>query len=186
MPNPFFKGQLNTSRTRVERPRPVMPVPEQYAGDNNPYRGIEAHGVEANARPAIDPDTSAIDIENARPVPYEPFEKEETPVPVRIIRGEGDTGREYRQFWTDRRSVTDGVSPLLGRDDNRVTATITNTDAAKTVYIASNFADLAQRGYPLSPGKDRTIAGEMPVFVSSADGTAVIIGMYVETTVKEP
>lgn len=182
MPNPFSRSQLVTSKTNVERPKPITPVLERVQGENHPYRGLEDHGVD-NVYDPTDPVTNTVDIDG-RPVKieYVPEEKIPEPVPVRIVQ---ESSREYRQFWTDRITLSDGRSSILGRDNNRITARVVNTDAAKTVWIASNNADLALRGYPLGPGKELPISGEMPVYAMATDGTGVVLGLYVETSVPE-
>lgn len=183
--NPLLSVQTNTSKTNVQRPEPVTPVMESIDGQNLAWRGVNVdHGVTPTDKSEL-PDTYEVDVSgNAKSVDiYSPPEKEENPIPVFVVNGK--TAREYRAFWTDRRTVTDGVSSLLGRDDQRVTARIRNMDTTKTVWIASNFGDLAMRGYPLVPGVELTVAGEMPIYVASADGTPVTIGLYVETVIPE-
>jgi hypothetical protein len=183
--NPLLMTNMNRSKTNVERPTPVTPEMEVVEGHNLPWRGINSdHGVKPNDD-SVNPDPYSVDVSGtAKHVDmYEKPEHETNPIPVYIVNS--TTAREYREFWTDRRTVTDGVSSLLGRDNNRVTARLRNTDAAKTMYVASNFADLALRGYPLAPGTELTIAGEMPVYVCTTDGTAATVGMYVETVVPE-
>lgn len=182
MANPLLQTQRNTSKNKTERPQAITPVMESYAGENNTWRGIETHGVEPIYDPA-DPNTFSVDI-NGRPtlIEYEDLPKDVPVVPVKIVQ---DTMREYRQFWTDRVTLTDGRSSILGRDDRRVTARIVNTDAAKTVWVASSPADLQLRGYPIAPGQTLTINGEMPVYAVASDGSPVVVGVYVETTVPE-
>lgn len=188
MPNPLFRVQRNTSKTNVKRPEPIEPVPEKVHGQNLPYRGInQEHGVEPNV-PSEEPDAYMVDVTgSAKPVNiYMKPEKAVEPVPVKIVRDDNETGREYRQFWTDRYTVTDRPTQVFGRDDQRVTSRLLNTDAAKTVYIASNPADLSMRGYPLGPGKELTINGEMPVYaIAAVTGDSSILGVYVETVVPE-
>lgn len=188
MPNPFsdprygMRGFSASRAAATNRPEPITPVVESYAGVNETWRGIEDHGVKPEYDPA-DPETNTVDI-NGRPVvfDYEQAPLIQEPVPVRIVQ---EAGREFRTFWTDRVTLSTGISSLLGRDDRRVKALIINTDAAKTVWVASSTADLVQRGYPLGPGKELNISGEMPVYAVATDGSGVIVGLYVETTVPE-
>lgn len=188
MPNPLIRlGSAVQSRAAdAKRPKPIDPVLEEVDGDNNPYRGLYTdHGVEPTDKPQINPDTFTVDVTgHAKPIAvYEKETPEPDPIPVKVVQS---SGREYRRFWTDRLSVQNGTQ-VLGRDDQRVTARLVNIDPAKTIYVGSSNEDLAQRGYPLGPGKELTIAGEMPVWVSSADGTQLVgaLGMYVETVVPE-
>lgn len=183
MPNPFARTQLNTSKSRTtERPEPLTPVMEHVAGENHAWRGLEDHGVD-DVDLGIDPATNTVNIDGRNVlVEYEGEPKIVDPVPVYIV---AETSREYRQFWTDRFTTTDGLSSMLGRDDRRISARVVNTDDAKTVYIASSTADLAQRGYPLEPGRELEIRSEMPVYAIAADGTNVTVGLYVETVVPE-
>lgn len=183
MPNPFARTQINTSKNQgTERPEPLTPVMERIHDENHPWRGTEDHGVD-DVHDYVDPVTSTVDIDG-RPthIDYEPEPTIVEPVPVYLVQ---ESSREYRQFWTDRFTTTDGRSSMLGRDNNRVTALVLNTEGAKTVWIASNPADLALRGYPLGPGKELRINGEMPVYAIASDGTNVTVGLYVETVVPE-
>lgn len=183
MPNPLMRlGTPVQSRSQTDRPSPITPLMEEVEGTNNPYRGLEDHGVDPNSK-AHDPDTSTVDVTGrSKPGTVYIVQKEpETPVPVKIVQ---DSGREYREFWTDRLAVSNSVQ-LLGRDDHRVSSRVQNVDAAKTVWIASGRDDLALRGWPLGPGKELSINGEMSVYAQSVDGTQVTVALYVETVVSE-
>lgn len=184
MPNPLLRARMNQSGVATNRPVPVEPVPETVDGDNWPYRGIVDHGVDATNKPQLDPITNEVDTTGkAKPYTYEVQHAEPDPIPVRIVRT--DFGREFREFWTDRITVTtDRPVSLLGRDENRVTVRLMNTDTTNTVYIASSAGDLALRGYPLMPGKDLTVTGEMAVY-AIANGASCVLAMYAETVVPE-
>lgn len=181
MPNPFFRGITNTSK-RPTRPEPITPVMEQYSGENNAWRGIEDHGVTPEFDSA-DPITSTVDV-NGRPTPitYEDPEKIADPIPVRIVQS---GSREYRVFWTDRVTLKDMPTEIIGRDDDRSSVTILNTDAAKTIWIANDQTELVMRGYPLGPGKEKTIGTEMPIYAIATDSSAVVVGVIVEKSIQE-
>lgn len=182
MPSPFHRVQLATSKNKVERPEPITPVVESYAGNNNAWRGIQDHGVTPEYDPA-DPTTYTVDI-NGRHVPikYEKPPVIDEPIPVRIVQ---DAGREFRTGYTDRITIGDRSVQVLGRDDTRIKASLLNTDSAKTVWIAFEQADLSLRGYPLLPGKELSVTVETDVWAISADGTNVTVGIYVEKSVPE-
>lgn len=162
------------------RPEPIPPVPEeQYRDDNNAYRGVDVHGVDGAKAEAED----YWGLEGRPVVVYADEPKEETVVPVRIVSGE--SSREFRRFRTDRRSVDGTPSEIVGRNDERRSLKITNMSADKTVYVASDRADLALTGYPLAAGKEFTTTSEDAVYMVSADGTSVLLAILSEYTVSE-
>lgn len=184
MPSPFLRTQLNIGKKPV-RPEPLTPTPENYAGENQTWRGIQDHGVTPQYDPS-DPETYTVDVNGRKvPIKYEPPESEPDPIPVRIVQS---TAREYRRFQTDRLSVranTGLPTQLVGKDDNRVNIKVVNPSADKTVYIANEATDLLLRGYPLGPGKEWSSITEEDVWAISADTTDVVVGITVDKVVPE-
>lgn len=189
MPNPLatpvsvFRNRFSTSR------EPQAPVPENtYEGDNIPYRGIEDHGVDGGKQEPY-PDYATGHDEAGRHVPvYEPEPASPEPVPVYVVRQEG-SGMELRRWRTQRITVsarTDALqTQIVGRSEQRTTVTFVNTDATRTVWIGPDRDLLASDGFPLGPGKDRTITSEDGFYAQSADGLPIACGVIVEYSVAE-
>lgn len=147
--NPFVKtGPQNLSKEDTTVKRGIPPVPEDYAGYNLPYRGIETHGVEPNAEPQRTPG-----YEEGRPTVYEAVPQDQEPVPVRIVQEESD---EQPKFSTARTHVVAGRQPmqLLGRDEDRYRLLIANRSVDKHVYIGAKSEYVAGNGYQLDAGTD--------------------------------
>lgn len=186
MPNPLLKVQLNRSKSRVDRPEPIPPVAEnQYADDNIPYRGIETHGVPIGNPDFDDPDVYVVG--DGRPViVYDEEEDDREPIPVRIV---SSGSREYRRFRTDRMTVggtgNAQVVQVVGKNDARTNLKIRNMSADKTLYIASDQADVMITGYPLTAGQEFTTTAESPVYAYSVDGSSVTVAVYYEYAVRE-
>lgn len=189
MPNPLVNVSAIRGKFRTNR-EPMQPVPEgQYRTTNHPYRGTEEHGVEITDDDGLYPDYADGHDEGGRLVPvYEHPEPVSEPVPVYVVHGP-DNQREFRRWRTGRPTIsarTDALTTqIVGRSDQRTTVTIINTDAAKTVYIGPDRDVLSTDGYPLGPGKEKTLTSEDGLYALSADGTPVVCGVIIEYSVTE-
>jgi hypothetical protein len=179
MRSPFVSLPKNLSRR--EQTERVQPVPEEYEGENQPYRGIQEHGVTPDETPMRTPPHN-----EGRPVTYEAPVEEPVPVPVRIV---GEYGREIRLGQTDAVTLVKGQTrQLLGKDDKRISALIRNLDEAETVYIGftDNISAYAG-GYPLEPDQEISLIVQGAVWVFYPEtGTAdsIRIGFLTQYSVE--
>lgn len=172
MPNPLLRMTAR-SKTNTDRPVAIAPVPEEYEGHNNPYRGTEEHGVTPNTQPH-DPDVYGVDPDNPNQghlVKIEMSDKEPDPIPVRVVQ---EYKRELRRFGSDRISLdfTTVNNPagrpieLLGRSDSRSSVKLINLDGTNTILVSNTREEINVRGYPLLPGKELSLTTEDPIFVA--------------------
>lgn len=179
MRSPLIPLPANLSR-RNQTDR-VQPTPERYAGENNPYRGVQEHGVEPTEE-SMQPPAHA----EGRPVVYEEPPEEQEPVPVRIV---GEFGREIRLGQTDSVTLLKGQKrQLLGKDDKRISALVRNMDEAETVYIGftNNISSFAG-GYPLEPNAEMplVVQGEVWMFYpESGTADSVRVGFLTQYSVE--
>lgn len=143
MPNPIMSMfPRNTGQRPQKEDMDIEPVPEHYAGYNNPYRGTETHGVE----PTVDP----------RPVPthaefveetFEPPIPEADPIPVVVVTQGGREIRRSRIF--QGKANANQNNQLVGRDEMRVKIRVKNLGASD-VYIGNNNNTAnAAHGWPI-------------------------------------
>lgn len=136
MPSPFLGGRIVTSKTNVDRPVAIEPVPEHYAGDNNPYRGIENHGV-ASDSPWRETDEDMPDHDGRLVTVFDQDNEEPDPIPVRIVNRSSVERRAFRVIISYAGGMNTGRAiQILGQDDSRTAATIINRNAVGTVFIA--------------------------------------------------
>lgn len=111
----------------------VEPQLEQYAGQNNPFRGTEQHGVPFEAEPYADPLSH-----DGVPVEYEAPEPAPDPVPVRIVQ---DSAQEVSRWDGATFPITEGLRALLivGRNEKRFSLSITN-EGPDPVYLSPTAA----------------------------------------------
>lgn len=186
MPNPLLGGRINTSRRRdAERPTPITPVPEDYAGDNIPYRGVVPHGApvkddwrDPETDMPVRPDGRLVDV-------YEHEEPAPAPIPVRIIGSDSD---ERPTFRTMRMHLRDGVPVLLlGRDYRRQTVTIRNDTAGKFLLIANAQDQIQMNAYRLAQANFSGLTlgkgGAEDIWVASEDGTEMDVTVVWETSI---
>ena len=144
MVNPLVNKALKTSKD-PQHHEPVQPVPEHYAGDNNPYRGIEPHGVKPTFRPG-DPEMEYDNGEASRLAHYVEAEPEPEPIPVRIVSDKGSVTamRSFRvQLPQDGTPVR-----ILGEMRERKNAMIhAGPNFGTDFAIASDPAQLANFGW---------------------------------------
>lgn len=182
MRNPLI-GRVNTTKKSMVDRTPIEPMPEEYVGDNNPYRGIEPHGVQPIYRPIPTPGYSGI-IE----VEYEPEPEELAPVAVRVVNTSPKFVRKARASTVTLQGMGEfgNATQLLPDDDSRTKVEITNTHASVTVYIGfdANVKSFAG-GFPLAPGKSTTTNTQESIYVFFASGTDVTIGWLADYEIAE-
>ena len=170
MPNPFVELPRNRSRRIDVEREPIEPVPEEYAGDNNPYRGIETHGVAPTERPSPVPKfTSGVEVEYLDEV------REPEPVPVRIVQSGPEFKRTFRVDGHQYNYSDFGGRPfrLLPREPYRVKVTIIATNGLFEMYIgASDQLKDWSGGYPISRGRSVSIETTVVICPLIADSSA--------------
>lgn len=143
MPSPFHFPMNQSRRHMADDREPVPPIPEAYEGDNNPYRGTEAHGVAPTVEPRPVPGHAS-----GRVVEFDPPLPEPEPIPVVVV----NTGaRELRRsrFYQPRANILNPTQ-LVGRDEQRITVKVKNLGAT-TIYISDDASTAnAQHGWPLA------------------------------------
>lgn len=153
-----------------EKPDAAEPQPEKYAGDNNPYRGTETHGVAADnePRPTQGYATRGVPIRTETPPPNV------EPVPVRIVEEGGREIRTARTGVVYAAGTASGNAKLfLGRDENRTFTRIKNSSAV-TVYIShiqSTVASAAMNGFPISAGESYETQTQEELYAAAPDST---------------
>jgi hypothetical protein len=121
MPNPLLKlgNGANRGQRAPDRPQPVQPVPEHYAGSNHPYRGIEDHGVTDTVKPDDD-----MSYDGARDAFFEIEPPAPDVVPVRIVQQDGQRSRRKCRTRQVPFNVDDPPTQILSRNDRRISARI--------------------------------------------------------------
>lgn len=143
MPSPFHFPMNQSRRHMADNREPLPPVPEAYEGDNNPYRGTEAHGVAPTVEPRPVPGHAS-----GRVVEFDPPLPEPEPTPVVVVNTGARELRRSRIFTS--RAGTPAPVQLVGREEERITVKIKNVGAS-TVYIADEAATAnANHGWPLA------------------------------------
>ena len=129
-----YKPEENMTQMGDSQVEAIAPVPENYVGDNIPYRGVVNHGVPVD-EPFIE--TDELEEEENPPTEYVPPVDEQDPVPVKIVQ---ETSRE-RVYWRAN-GYTIGTIPIcvLSRNDRRKRAEIRNVigiaGGATTLHVA--------------------------------------------------
>ncbi len=178
MPNPFVRiGATNVGHQPQER---FQPIPESYVGDNNPYRGIENHGVD----PTCDPREIEEYQDSQIKVHYEDEPEIPDPIPVRIVTEKSIELHRWRVVRTMTKE--NEAVQLLGRMRTRTIMQIKNLDATKTLYLAPEI-NLATStfGWPVAPGEkfDLDNVPDDEVYGISSDGTVIQVGiLYMYST----
>lgn len=180
--NPLTKlGPMRTSK-KPQRPTPEQPVPEAYAGHNNPYRGVEAHGVEPTEEPLDE-----LDYSDGRLVEYEEPEQQPEPVPVRVVT---EGSRELKKFRpvVAHAGGTDRGRPfqILGADDTRDRATIHNNNTA-TVYIGSTPEEASvANGFPIEENGTYATSSQDELYAFINQAAIAEVRIAIEYTVGVP
>ena len=157
MPNPLARVQV-TSKEPPKRPDAIPPVPEHYEGDNNPYRGIEDHGV----KPDVKPSPTQADWDTREGRTYMAPAEEYEPIPVRIVQQHGN---ELRRMRVHRMSVDNSRGQqLVGRNLARQSILVSNPDGANN-QIIGHSREFPLGGLILIHGKDVTLYTHDDVYV---------------------
>jgi hypothetical protein len=179
-PSPLIR--LGQAKTSAEAPNRVTPVPEHYAGTVFPYRGTETHGVDPSTEVTIDPEEA--DYGTTVAVPLEPVEKEQEPVPVKIV-GEGGPG-ELRTWFIIREYVRTGEGPrrIVGQDENRTKVKIRNLHAADTLWIMAEPYNDTNFGYPILAGAELELTAVTDVWAKVGAAADISVACLIETSIK--
>lgn len=179
VPSPFVRGRVVTSKP-VDRPTPIAPVPEDYAGDNVPYRGVVDHGapVDDNFRdPETDmpvrPDGRLVDV-------YEHEETHHEPIPVYIVNRSSRERRTFRSVTAYAGGTNFGARQILGQDETRTRATIRNNSLGVDLWISDTAAGATDySGYLIKQDETYTTESQEPIYawVNNADGMRVPIAV---------
>lgn len=177
MPNPLaVPGPQRDTSTQTQHKEAYTPRTEAYEGDNNPYRGTEAHGVEPTEDPTNIPGWNSESI----PVPVEIETPDPDPIPVRIVSGE--SAQEFKRW----RVATEYASPegrrIVNALDTRTILKVRNSSDAVTVFVGPDESVSAFTGYPLGPGQEITLTTTEDVWGIAAE--QVLISVLYEYTVR--
>lgn len=161
--------------------RALEPVPEVYSGNNNPYRGIEQHGIDAGTEPSPTQgygDTIAVEL-----APEEPLQD---PVPVIVVN---ESAREQKD-WSVQNWPIDNVDPrpvmIAGLDVRRVSLKLRNT-GTNSAYLNKNAEGASPAwGWELKANETIDLDAQTPVWanvdVSTANSAMVqTLAIYSET-----
>jgi len=135
------------------------------AGQFNPYRGMDVHGV---ASPDVWQDVPAPDTATAEvPVYQEPVEPE--PIPVRIVSEAARELRTHRVGTVPIKPLSE-VTVVLGRHESRVRALVTNTGTIP-VYVVNDRSGQSFNGFPLAINATYEFTDEDALYIVN-DGSA--------------
>lgn len=180
VPNPFMRGRVVTSK-RVDRPEPITPVVEEYAGDNVPYRGTVDHGApysddfrETFEDMSLRPDGRLVDV-------YESEDTETDPIPVYIVNQSSRERRAFRSVVAYAGGTDYGrARQLLGQDESRTRATIYNKSTGIDLWI-SDSAETANSvsGFYVKDGTSYVTESQEPIYATAVQpgDLAVYIGI---------
>jgi hypothetical protein len=161
-------------------PDRMQPVPEQVAGTNFPYRGMETHGVDpGDVQITVDPEEA--DYGTTVAIPLEPEESEPDPVPVRIV---SEGGNELKEFRVIREYCRGGESSrrIIGQDEDRSKVRIKNLHASDSLYVSDiAFNDIGM-GYPIASGSELELTSKTPVYARAGSTNDIPVAMIVEWT----
>jgi hypothetical protein len=135
--------------------QPLEPLPEAYVGVNNPYRGIEQHGVESPHRAQPVPgygDTVQVEYESPAPL--------QEPVPVIVVN---ESAKEERDWGATSFTVTDVCQQILGRDERRTVLKVLNL-GPNTVYLHPDAHATTWMGFPVAINASETFESETAVY----------------------
>lgn len=176
MVNPLLRKKAATTNESdghmVDPPKdyPVLDQ-EKYAGQNFPYRGTQAHGVEPTHAPV---DVPEWDDEREGILYDEPI-GEADPVPVRIITG---YGRELRKWRTSSVLVSNTPVQLAGRADNRTRLRIQPTTLPETLAVEYELilfnAAIAALGSADSASYDASELNRLRVVIQSSGANVTL------------
>lgn len=178
MRNVLLKRQMVTSKTDVERPTSVEPVPESVSGHVNAYRGMEQHGVEPTANYAAMPgfDESDEPLES-----YAPREEPADPIRVIVVNQSARERRNMRTVVGYAGSDTGNATAVLGADRARSSARIRNTHDTAVVYISHEERTAnAMSGYPIRAGEYYDTHTQAEVYAKSDQTENIPVAIAIE------
>lgn len=182
MPNPFIKaGPANTS-SGGDGGLPIgrQPVPEAYVGLNNPYRGVETHGV-APTESWVDTPENDMSID----VVVEEPEPEQEPVPVRIVTERSDAQKRFRVLrGITNPKVGNVFLPMIaiGSGPNMSKRKVFNLGTVALYIGPEQQQASAASGFPIlaNTSEDLGESTDSAIWIDSADGTAQPYAILVE------
>jgi hypothetical protein len=180
MPNPLIQRQRNISTKPLDHDDAIPPRVDSYEGDNNPYRGIENHGVESKNRLSDVPEEFA--PEDYKIIPYDSEDKDIDPIPVRVVHG--PTEREFRTFLTGRAYATANASCIVARDFTRSKVRLRNISGV-TVWLSNTPSVQVFSGYPIPTQTEFVYEGNSEIWAVSEDGNQQAIAILTEYTIAE-
>ncbi len=168
-------------RTSKEAPdRPIEPRPEAYEGFNNPYRGVNDHGVpmEYDVLPPI---VHGDDTENYEPAP-EPI----APIPVTVVNSKTGRDRHKLRTFSFYANGSSGSSPMLGLDRTRTKLTLVCTGANVRIATEPISSGDAPHKSAAIENMSLTLETHEPIYVLwNGSGDGGYISVIVEYTMPE-
>lgn len=162
-------------------PNREIPEPEHVAGEeyNQPYRGMEDHGVTPPYKATAVPN---YDDEREGYLPTPP-EKEEEPIPVRVVQ---EFSKELKKFRVYTTTVATGTAVnLCGRNEARSAIHIKNMAASGFIWISHSLSLCNDTfGYAIASRGEIVINTENPVYCYAATADSQVCVME-EYTVSE-
>jgi hypothetical protein len=153
------------------------PRAEDYAGDNNAYRGVESHGVAKTVDPI---DVSGYD--GTVPVVYDQPAPEPVPVPVRIV---SESARE-RKMWRVNRYLVNSVAPVrvVNALETRTDLHIHNAGPNDVFLSPESHSATEGFGFPVAAGGSLSLNSEESVWGSVRNGESAELRILTEYTVE--
>lgn len=154
------------------------PRAEDYAGDNNPYRGIQNHGVSPSAQPSDVPGW-----DGAALVPVEPDEPPQEPVPVRIVN---ESAHEIDAWNGTTFFLNRPNEPVLiaGQLETRKSLNVTNEGPDPVFLHPSNNGSVGLAAVRLAPGGSFSLDNGAEVFAFVDGATTALVRVVWEYTVE--
>lgn len=166
MPNPLVRlGQSITSKPVPERPQPVTPVMDNPAGHNNPWRGIQDHGVAPNNEPEA-PGTL---LDTKAGIHYQEPKPEIDPIPVLVVNEYGREMRKWRPFRSF--AMIANSTQLIGRNMARSSLYIRNISDTVSIWVSPEpNITIGLNAFEIEPNTDLTINTQDDVWVLAGTG----------------
>lgn len=170
--------------------------PEWEPGDNIPGRGAVIHRPNDPApveqrvvptdhtgwNPSEEP-TDPVEVADYHQLGYGEAEEEPAfvqPIPVNIV--DFPDPFHMRQARLYSIPVMDHPVRVVGRDDARVMAKLTNNDDTETIYLGTDLTLNTASGYHLMPGQTAEIATQGEIYAMASN--APVVSVCLETSVR--
>lgn len=185
MPNPLMSGRVVTSKTNVDRPVAIEPVEEHYAGDNNPYRGIENHGV-ASVNPWRETDEDMPDHDGRLVTVYETDDDTPDPIPVVVVNESSRERRAFRTVVSYAGGTDNGrARMLIGQDVSRSQATIRNKSVGAVIWINDTPETAnALSGFPIEQGGTYVTYSQEAIYATVDQASDMSVPIAIEYRVS--